>query len=131
MGEIQLSEPPPGSRSYTRPSRHPIGLAATNPERQQATPRATPAPSFWLVPQGSTFWARADASRRQSAPINGAAGSPSAGIVRRIIAAFRSWQQCDRSWSDLRSLNDSVLKDIGLHREDLGRSRIQPHWYTD
>jgi uncharacterized protein YjiS (DUF1127 family) len=52
-------------------------------------------------------------------------------VVHRIIAAFRSWQQCDRSWSDLRGLSDSVLKDIGLCREDFGRSGIQAHWYTD
>jgi uncharacterized protein YjiS (DUF1127 family) len=58
-------------------------------------------------------------------------GSPSAGMIRRITAAFRSWRQGDRSWSDLRGLSDSVLKDIGLCREDFGPSRIQPHRYTD
>ena len=43
----------------------------------------------------------------------------------------RYFWKSDRSRSDLRGLSDSVLKDIGLYREDLGRSRIQPHWYTD
>jgi uncharacterized protein YjiS (DUF1127 family) len=128
MGDIQLSEPPPRSRPYTRARHHPIGLASASAARQQAMPHTTPAPSFWVVPQGSTFWAR---PHRQSAPSNSATGSPSVGMVRRIIAAFRSWQQGDRSRSDLRGLGDSVLKDIGLYREDLGRGRIQPHWYTD
>jgi uncharacterized protein YjiS (DUF1127 family) len=131
MGEIQLSEPPPGSRPYARASHHPIGLASASAEQQQVMPRTTSAPSFWVVPQGSTFWARPGAPFRQSARSDGATGSPAVGMVHRIIAAFRSWQQCDRSWSDLRGLNDSVLKDIGLYRGDLGRGRIQPHWYTD
>jgi uncharacterized protein YjiS (DUF1127 family) len=110
---------------------HFIGLASALAERQHASPRTTPPTNFWVVPQGSTFWAWPRAPHPQSAPRNGAAGLPSAGMVRRIIAAFRSRRQCDRSWSNLRGLNDAVLKDIGLCREDFGRSCIQPHRYTD
>lgn len=131
MGETQLSEPASRSRPYARVGQHSIGLAPAHAERQQASPRTTPSTNFCVVPQGSTFWAWPHAPHRQSAPSNGAARLPSVGIVRRIIAAFRSWRQCDRSWSDLRDLNDTVLKDIGLCREDFGRSCIQPHRYTD
>jgi uncharacterized protein YjiS (DUF1127 family) len=131
MRELPLSEPPSRSRQYARDSRHPIDLAVGAAERRQATARTAAAQGFRVVPQGSTFWARPGVPHPQSAPSDAATGIPSAGMARRIVAAFRSWRQRDHSWDDLRGLNDSVLKDIGLRREDLGRSCIQPYRYID
>jgi uncharacterized protein YjiS (DUF1127 family) len=41
-------------------------------------------------------------------------------IVWRIVAAIRLWRGRARSRRQLHELNDHLLKDIGLRREDLG-----------
>ena len=40
--------------------------------------------------------------------------------ILRIVAAIRRWSDRSRSRQELRELNDHLLKDIGIRREELG-----------
>jgi uncharacterized protein YjiS (DUF1127 family) len=40
--------------------------------------------------------------------------------TRQVAAAIRLWRRNARSRRELRELSDSMLKDIGLRREDVG-----------
>jgi uncharacterized protein YjiS (DUF1127 family) len=40
--------------------------------------------------------------------------------IRRIVTAIRLWRGRARARQQLRELNDHMLKDIGLRREDVG-----------
>jgi len=45
------------------------------------------------------------------------------GFASGLAAAFRSiarWNQCRKTVRELRRLDDRVLRDIGLHRDDIG-----------
>jgi uncharacterized protein YjiS (DUF1127 family) len=48
--------------------------------------------------------------------------------VRRIFAVIRLWRERSSSRHQLRELDDYMLKDIGLTREDLGREFPRPLW---
>jgi uncharacterized protein YjiS (DUF1127 family) len=50
--------------------------------------------------------------------------------VRRIFAVIRLWGRRARSRHQLRELDDHMLKDIGLRREDVGYEFARPllHW---
>jgi uncharacterized protein YjiS (DUF1127 family) len=48
-----------------------------------------------------------------------------------IAAAIRLRRERDRSRQQLRELNDHLLKDIGLRREDLGFEAPKPPWHRD
>ena len=47
-------------------------------------------------------------------------------VIRRIVAAVRLWRGRARSRHQLRELNDHLLKDIGLKREDVGYELTEP-----
>ncbi len=49
--------------------------------------------------------------------------------IRRIVAAIRLWRGRARSRQQLRELNDHLLKDIGLRREDIGYEFPKPFWH--
>jgi uncharacterized protein YjiS (DUF1127 family) len=51
--------------------------------------------------------------------------------LHRIATALRLRRERDRSRQQLRELNDHLLKDIGLRREDLGFEAPKPPWHRD
>jgi uncharacterized protein YjiS (DUF1127 family) len=51
--------------------------------------------------------------------------------LHRIAVALRLRRERDRSRQQLRELNDHLLKDIGLRREDLGFEAPKPPWRRD
>ena len=48
--------------------------------------------------------------------------------VGRIVAAIRRWREHASSRQQLRALDDHLLKDIGLRREDIGYDFPSPFW---
>ena len=50
--------------------------------------------------------------------------------LRRIVAAVRVWRERARSRQQLCALDDRMLRDIGLTREDAGYELLKPfrHW---
>ena len=52
-------------------------------------------------------------------------------VIRRIVAAIRQWREHARSRQQLRALDDRLLKDIGLRREDVGYEFPKPLWHRD
>jgi uncharacterized protein YjiS (DUF1127 family) len=128
MEEILLSKP-------LRACNHPCdgrsaAIPVEIPDELRATIHSASPDRFHLVPQGSPLGAWLDASPRQSAP-GDAAAERKAGIVHRLFAAFRVWRRPDRSLEDLYRLSDDMLKDIGLHREDLGQRFMEPRRYIE
>jgi uncharacterized protein YjiS (DUF1127 family) len=53
------------------------------------------------------------------------------GAIRRFVAVIRLWNRRIRSRQELRKLNDHMLKDIGLRREDLVYEFPKPFWHCD
>jgi uncharacterized protein YjiS (DUF1127 family) len=51
--------------------------------------------------------------------------------IRRIVAAIRLWRGRARSQQQLRELDDRLLKDVGLRREDVGHEFPKPFWHCD
>jgi uncharacterized protein YjiS (DUF1127 family) len=51
--------------------------------------------------------------------------------IHRIVAASRLARARVRSRQQLDELNDHLLKDIGLRREDLGFEAPTPFWHRD
>jgi uncharacterized protein YjiS (DUF1127 family) len=51
--------------------------------------------------------------------------------LRRIFAIIRLWCGRARSRHQLRELDDHMLKDIGLRREDVGYECAMPLWHWD
>jgi uncharacterized protein YjiS (DUF1127 family) len=49
--------------------------------------------------------------------------------IRRIMAAIRLWRGRARSRQQLRGLNNHLLRDIGLRREDVGYEFPKPFWH--
>jgi len=62
-------------------------------------------------------------------------GSHPTGFVKtflhRIAAAIRLWRERARSRPQLRELNDHLLRDIGLRRDDVGYEFPKPFWRWD
>lgn len=52
-------------------------------------------------------------------------------VFGRIAAAIGEWRRRARSYQELCRLNNHLLKDIGLTREDLGYGVIKPRWHRD
>lgn len=52
-------------------------------------------------------------------------------VIRRMVAAIRLWSWRARSRQELRELDDHMLKDIGLRREDVGYWFPTRVWYFD
>jgi uncharacterized protein YjiS (DUF1127 family) len=50
--------------------------------------------------------------------------------IRWIVTAIRRWREHARSRQQLRALDDGLLRDIGLRREDVGYEFPMPfrHW---
>ena len=69
-----------------------------------------------------TEWLPHRAGTRRIAPL---------AALHRIAAAIRLRRERDRSRQQLRELNDHLLKDIGLRREDLGFEAPKPPWHRD
>jgi uncharacterized protein YjiS (DUF1127 family) len=51
--------------------------------------------------------------------------------IRRVVAAIRRWREHTRSRQQLRALDDHMLQDIGLKREDVGFEFPKPLWHWD
>jgi uncharacterized protein YjiS (DUF1127 family) len=51
--------------------------------------------------------------------------------LRRIFAVIRLWRRRTGSRHQLRELDDHLLKDIGLKREDVGYEFARPLWHWD
>jgi uncharacterized protein YjiS (DUF1127 family) len=51
--------------------------------------------------------------------------------IHRIATAIRLWRTRARSLQELRQLDDRLLKDIGLTREDLGLEASRRFWLGD
>jgi uncharacterized protein YjiS (DUF1127 family) len=49
--------------------------------------------------------------------------------IRMIVAAIRRRRERARSRQQLRELNDYMLRDIGLRREDVGYEFPEPFWH--
>jgi uncharacterized protein YjiS (DUF1127 family) len=49
--------------------------------------------------------------------------------IRLIVAATRRRREGARSRQQLRELNDHMLRDIGLRREDVGYEFPMPLWH--
>ena len=49
--------------------------------------------------------------------------------IRLIVAAIRRWRERAHSRQQLRELNDHMLRDIDLRREDLGYEFPMPFWH--
>ena len=49
--------------------------------------------------------------------------------IRLIVAATRRRREGARSRQQLRELNDHMLRDIGLRREDVGYEFPKPFWH--
>jgi uncharacterized protein YjiS (DUF1127 family) len=52
-------------------------------------------------------------------------------VIRRITASSRLWRERARSRPQLRELNDHLLRDIGLRRDDVGYDFRKPFWCCD
>ena len=78
---------------------------------------------LWASPEAPfTEWLPHRAGTRRIAPL---------AALHRIAAAIRLRRERDRSRQQLRELNDHLLKDIGLRREDLGFEAPKPPWHRD
>jgi len=78
---------------------------------------------LWASPEAPlTKWLPHRAGTRRIAPL---------AALHRIAAAIRLRRERDRSRQQLRELNDHLLKDIGLRREDLGFEAPKSPWHRD
>jgi uncharacterized protein YjiS (DUF1127 family) len=84
------------------------------------------------APHGSALWASPDGPLAGRAPhhIETRHIAPLTAI-RRIAAAIRLWRGRARSQQQLRELDDRLLRDIGLNREDVGYEFPKPFWRWD
>ena len=123
MEESLLREPRRSSLvhrldGHRRPARLP-GMAYTS--SVVSLDRAQP--PLWASPEAPlTKWLPHRAATTRIAPLS---------AFQRIAAAIRQRRARDRSRQQLRELNDHLLKDIGLRREDLGFEAAKPLWRGD
>jgi uncharacterized protein YjiS (DUF1127 family) len=81
---------------------------------------------------GSPLWASPDVQLRERVPRRAEMKHfPLLSVIRRIVAAIRLWRRRARSRQQLRELDDRLLKDIGLRREDVGYEFPKPFWHCD
>ena len=79
-------------------------------------------------------WARRalpPASIMRRVPRRGERHARPLAVIRRIAAAIRLWRERARSRPQLRELNDHLLRDIGLRRDDVGYDFRKPFWCCD
>lgn len=50
------------------------------------------------------------------------------GTIRGALSTLRTWRRRARTRSQLLTLNDHLLADIGVSRSDLAREAIKPFW---
>jgi uncharacterized protein YjiS (DUF1127 family) len=110
--------------------RHRLRAVARHPE----TAWAKSFSAFDAAAQrGSPRWAPPFVVLTERAPRRAGTGRMAALIVaiRRIVAAIRLWRERARSRQQLRELNDRMLRDIGLRREEVGYQFPKPFWHRD
>jgi len=101
--------------------------------RPSGTVRASSLRTFEPVGlHGLPLWASPDVRLKERAPRRGETKQiPLLRGIRRIVAAIRLWRERARSRPQLRGLDDRLLKDIGLRREDVGYEFPKPFWHCD
>jgi uncharacterized protein YjiS (DUF1127 family) len=78
---------------------------------------------LWASPDGPlTKWTPHRARARRIAPL---------AVIQRIAADIRLRRARARSRQQLRELNDHLLKDMGLRRQDLGFEAPTPFWHCN
>jgi len=84
------------------------------------------------VQHGSSSWSSPDVPPASPAPRRTKTSDLAPlTAIGRIVAAIRLWRGRARGRQQLRALDDRLLKDIGLNREDVGYEFPRPFWHCD
>ena len=66
--------------------------------------------------------------QRPKAALVGARSTPSEGFARRVWCTLRTWQRRDATRHHLLRLDDRLLDDMGMTREDVLAEAAKPFW---
>jgi uncharacterized protein YjiS (DUF1127 family) len=84
------------------------------------------------VQYGSSSWSSPDVPLARPAPRRTKTGDlPPLTTLGRIVAAIRLWRGRSLGRQQLRALDDRLLKDIGLKREEVGYEFPKPFRHCD